>query len=418
MEVSENIWKFYQNVVNLIQKDYASANKFVEQAATSMILGHEFGGTNLNSVESYETSFVWNLTYNNQSESTNSFADLLKPFSTINQDFYFNLLIAENPFLAQEILMVCCLVEELEDENRSSLAKELLKIRGSKLQESYNSFSKMKEIIRTGWVVRNVEESYRENDAVHIMQMFALAMAYFRLDKDVSMDKQKVYETILIHEIGEILAGDIREGASGHDTKHEIEKQAVEKTFKPLTKGAYFIELWDEFEEKKTKEARFVYQLDKIDPVLKAKILDKILERDDLFQDFYNYEEKRKTFEKGKVKELFYYIKKRRREKIMKEKLSREEVLHVAELARISLTDEEIEKYQVELKELLNDVEKINDVKGYDDDILIACWSDNTKLRKDEAGEMLDPKEVIGAAPRHSGNYIEVPVVISDGEGA
>jgi len=92
--------------------------------------------------------------------------------------------------------------------------------------------------------------------------------------------------------------------------------------------------------------------------------------------------------------------------------------LHVAELARISLTEEEIEKYQVELKELLNDVEKIKEVRGYDDEILIACWNDNTKLRKDEPKEMLNPKEVIGASPRHSGNYIEVPVVISDGEGA
>lgn len=307
--MEENIWKFYQNVVNLIQKDYISANKFVEQSATSMMLGHEFGGINLNSPESYETSFVWNLTSNDQSESTNSFTNPLKSFSAINEDHYFNSLITSNPFLAQEILMVCCLAEELEDKNSVPFAKEILKIRGSKLQESYNSFSKMKEIIRTGWVVRNVEESYRENDAVHIMQMFALAMAYFRLDKDDSMDKQKVYETILIHEIGETLAGDIREGASGHATKHEIEKKAVEKTFNPLNKGEYFIDLWTEFEERKTSEAQFVYQLDKVDPVLKAKILDKILERDDLFQDFYSYEEKRKTFEKGKVKELFYYLK-------------------------------------------------------------------------------------------------------------
>ena len=102
----------------------------------------------------------------------------------------------------------------------------------------------------------------------------------------------------------------------------------------------------------------------------------------------------------------------------MKERLTKEEVLHVAELARIAVTEEEIKKYQVELKKLLNDVEKINDVKGYDDDILIACWEENTTLRKDEPGEMLNPKEVIGNAPRHSGNYIEVPVVISDGEGA
>lgn len=100
------------------------------------------------------------------------------------------------------------------------------------------------------------------------------------------------------------------------------------------------------------------------------------------------------------------------------EKLTREEVLHVAELARIKLSEEEIEKYQVELKKLLNDVEKINEVKGYDDEILISCWEENTKLRKDEKGEMLNPKEVLENVPCHSGNYIAVPVVISGGEGA
>lgn len=99
-------------------------------------------------------------------------------------------------------------------------------------------------------------------------------------------------------------------------------------------------------------------------------------------------------------------------------KLKREEVLHVANLARIELSEKEIEKYQVELKKLLDDVEKINDVKGYDDDILIAPWSDETHLREDIEGEMLDPKKVIENAPKHSGNYIEVPVVIAESEGA
>ena len=69
----------------------------------------------------------------------------------------------------------------------------------------------------------------------------------------------------------------------------------------------------------------------------------------------------------------------------MEDKLTKEEVLHVAELARIAVTEEEIEKYQVELKKLLNDVEKVNDVKGYDDEILIAPWSNNTDLREDTA---------------------------------
>ena len=102
----------------------------------------------------------------------------------------------------------------------------------------------------------------------------------------------------------------------------------------------------------------------------------------------------------------------------MKEKLSKEEVLHVASLAKISLTDEEVKKYQVELKSLLEDVEKVNEVKGYDDDILIACWDRNTELREDTEGEMLDPKQVVENAPHHAGNYIEVPVVIGESEGA
>lgn len=98
----------------------------------------------------------------------------------------------------------------------------------------------------------------------------------------------------------------------------------------------------------------------------------------------------------------------------MKDKLTKEQVLHVAELARIKIDEEEIEKYQVELKKLLDEVEKINKVKGYDDEILIAPWRQKTELRKDEPGEMLDPKEVLKNVPQHSGNYIAVPIVIKE----
>lgn len=96
------------------------------------------------------------------------------------------------------------------------------------------------------------------------------------------------------------------------------------------------------------------------------------------------------------------------------DKLSKEEVLHVAKLAKIKVSDSEIESYEVELKKLLNEIDKIDSVKGYDEEMLIAPWNDDAALRKDEVGEMLDPKDVIKNAPRHSGNYIEVPVVINE----
>ena len=100
------------------------------------------------------------------------------------------------------------------------------------------------------------------------------------------------------------------------------------------------------------------------------------------------------------------------------DKLTREEVLHVADLARIKLREEEIEKYQIELKELLNEVEKVNEVVGYDNERLIAPWTNNTELREDVEGEMLNPKDILKNVPRNTGNYIEVPVVIGESEGA
>ena len=45
---------------------------------------------------------------------------------------------------------------------------------------------------------------------------------------------------------------------------------------------------------------------------------------------------------------------------------------------------------------------------------MIAPWSKDASLREDTPGEMLNPKEVLKNAPKHSGNYIEVPIVISE----
>lgn len=98
----------------------------------------------------------------------------------------------------------------------------------------------------------------------------------------------------------------------------------------------------------------------------------------------------------------------------MADRLTREEVLHVSKLARIKIGEDEMEKYQLELKRILDEVAKINDVCCSSNDILIAPWSVASTLREDEVGAMLDSKEVLKNVPRHSGNYIEVPVVIGE----
>lgn len=51
---------------------------------------------------------------------------------------------------------------------------------------------------------------------------------------------------------------------------------------------------------------KFYDELDKLDPVLKARFLDKNLNRADLFDDFYDYEDKRGTFIGTPLQKLFY----------------------------------------------------------------------------------------------------------------
>ena len=91
--------------------------------------------------------------------------------------------------------------------------------------------------------------------------------------------------------------------------------------------------------------------------------------------------------------------------------LTKEEVLHVANLARINVTEEEIEKYKVGLKQILDELNRINEVNA-DDDILISPTSNNNVYREDVG---LDENvDVLKNAPKRSGNYIEIKRFVND----
>jgi len=96
------------------------------------------------------------------------------------------------------------------------------------------------------------------------------------------------------------------------------------------------------------------------------------------------------------------------------DRLTKEEVLHVAHLARIAVTDEEIERYQVELKKILDDVDKIKEVENYDEELLISPVEHNTVLREDNEGVSLSTEEIMKNVPRYNGNFVEVPVMLNE----
>ena len=93
------------------------------------------------------------------------------------------------------------------------------------------------------------------------------------------------------------------------------------------------------------------------------------------------------------------------------DKLSPEEVLHVLDLARLSATEEEIEKYRKELKQMINEIDKIKNLHDFDEDLLIAPWSSEVKTHHD--GEItIEKGDILQNVPNKKGNFIAVDVEV------
>lgn len=95
-------------------------------------------------------------------------------------------------------------------------------------------------------------------------------------------------------------------------------------------------------------------------------------------------------------------------------KLTKEEVLHVAHLARIRVTEEEIENYQKELKTLLDDVDKIKEIKIDEEELLVTPVSHESTVRCDSDTRSVEFNEIKKNVPACNGNFVEVPVMINE----
>ena len=95
------------------------------------------------------------------------------------------------------------------------------------------------------------------------------------------------------------------------------------------------------------------------------------------------------------------------------EKLTKEEVLHVAELARLELSDLEIDKYARDLYLLLEEINKIQKI-DIDGNVMISPSTCDCDLNED-VPEVCDySSEIIKNAPNNSLNFVEVAGVFDE----
>lgn len=75
--------------------------------------------------------------------------------------------------------------------------------------EFYKRYIELENIIRTGWQLRKIPVERIENDAEHTLQTMILADLIIRKYDLKGIELFKVLEMLLIHEIGEIIIGDL-----------------------------------------------------------------------------------------------------------------------------------------------------------------------------------------------------------------
>ncbi|WP_020407951.1 HD domain-containing protein [Hahella ganghwensis] len=131
----------------------------------------------------------------------------------------------------------------------------------------------LKEIDQLKGVIRQtplMDKSRQENSAEHSwhLAMYALILSEYANEP---VNVGRVIQMLLIHDIVEVDAGDVPLHGSGDKTEQaEREQAAANRLFGllPDKQGASLRELWDEFEEASTPDARFAKSLDRLQPVL------------------------------------------------------------------------------------------------------------------------------------------------------
>jgi len=92
--------------------------------------------------------------------------------------------------------------------------------------------------------------------------------------------------------------------------------------------------------------------------------------------------------------------------------ISREEVLHIAKLAKLKLSEEEVDLFREQLGKILEYFKKLEEVDTEGVEPLKHVIVTENVFREDESQDSVPPEEALKNAPKRRDDYFEVPKVI------
>ena len=94
-------------------------------------------------------------------------------------------------------------------------------------------------------------------------------------------------------------------------------------------------------------------------------------------------------------------------------KVSKEEILHIANLAQLTLEDSEIEEYMLHLQNILNFANIVNNAPVDGLDVTIGANEAKNVFRKDEVKRFEDIDSLLQNAPTQDRHMFKIPKVLN-----
>ena len=168
-----------------------------------------------------------------------------------------------------------------------------------KAMKFYLMATKLKYKIRSGWDKDgwNITADRVESIAEHVYGATILAIS-IDSEFDFNIDLNKVIKMLVLHEIGEVIIGDITP-FDGVNNKDIIEHEAWNILLDGLVKKEEIYSLLIEFDSRNTNESKFAYLCDKLEADLQSKVY-----QDMGYQRELNDQENNKCFKYERIQNI------------------------------------------------------------------------------------------------------------------
>jgi len=127
----------------------------------------------------------------------------------------------------------------------------------------------LKTIKRSGWIHKSNITS-PESVADHSYSMCMMSMI---LAEIINLDTGHIMKMVIIHDLAESLVGDHMPDGISSEEKQLVEDKAMKKIISklpnPLRKN--YLNIWNEYNDNITVNAKFVHNMDKLEMALQAK---------------------------------------------------------------------------------------------------------------------------------------------------